>query len=850
MGTRSSSCTYTGLGELTRKQLHSRDGVKFLQTEDFAYNLHGQLTRINQSDLTTNPENDLFGLELVRETVSSGLNNAARFDGGISAVKWTAHNAAQQNKPERQRSYSFTYDELGRMLDATYKARDNRTGLWTLEAGAYDEKVTGYDANGNIQGLQRYMQASASSAREMIDALHYHNEGNRPTTVGDFTGNSRGFTNVDDNIEYVYDANGSVTQDKNKGVTYTYNTLNKVEQQATSAGSIRYTYDASGVTLKRETTIAGNTTTEYYLNGFVYEISPTFTGVRSVPMPEGRAIVATSGATQLTYEYHLRDHLGNLRVAFRHQAGTEELLLTMEPNADEEGEYPHFERVAATRSTNYAYNQPGYNTSVASASVTRVNLGPRNQVPVSHGDKINLNVYYLTPWGAQYSPTGNPESRSSTTAVHPLALVAPTLTVAPIRTPEGAPRSTLMPGLSVSVTGLLQALHHRSPTPTASVIGPPSVLHAYIDWQLLNSDKQVVASGRKLASDYSVGNWHSLALDLDIDLSADEKRTGYLVVQLRNDGYNPVYFDDFTIRHPQDQALVSQENHYYPFGMALSGVAVNTVPVTTLSKEQYNEGSLLQDELLGPEAGVYSTFFRTYDPVLARFNGVDPLADVTSDWSPYQFAMGNPITVNDPTGALSQGDIDFLYSILDAVNNSASSITGLTLSFSSTGGGDIFTLQPRGENGIGDGNGNIVGESIPWWGSKSVLTSTPSMIPYLVNNSDYVIYFKPDDDIVINGYKYLQDGAYPLGPGQSWYHPVDGVKTSLYSNKVFRLPDSGDVTIDKNGNVDLDYYGFGSLVPHIPRMEYGWLDKKPLYKGKPADNWGNLLKSNPYRQKP
>jgi RHS repeat-associated protein len=682
---------YTGLGELTQKQLHSRDAVKFLQTEDFAYNLHGQLTRINQSDLTTNPENDLFGLELVRETVASGLNNTPRYDGGISAVKWMAHNAAQQNQPERERSYRFIYDGLGRMTEAAYAARASAFSSWNLEVGAYDEKVGNYDANGNMQGLQRYTQASANTARVQIDYLTHYYEGNRPTWVDDYAYNNRGFADVIEGQEYVYDANGSITEDKNKGVTYTYNALNKVEQQATATGSIRYSYDATGAVIKREVTTAGTTTTEYYLGGFVYEASPTFTGIRSVPMPEGRALAVQAGAAQLTYEYHLRDHLGNLRVAFRSQAGTEDLVLTMEPNANEEGKYPKFERVTATRSTDYAYNNPGSSNSVASAAVTSATPGPSNEVPVSHGDKVSLSVYYRTPWGTQYAPIVIAQPRLAASRVHPLELVGPALATAPGRSLEGAPRRNVAPGISLSVTGLLKALRRTPTAPTAAKVDPPSIQHAYIDWKLLNSNKQVIASGRKLATDYTTTDWHTMSIDLDIDLSAEDKRTGYLLVQLRNDGANPVYFDDFTIRHPQDQALVSQENHYYPLGMALSGVAVNTVPVTSLSKEQFNEGSLLQDELLGAEAGVYSTFYRTYDPVLGRFNGVDPLADVTTDWSPYQFAMGNPIAANDPTGALTQGELawilDFLSSLDEDVNWNAT--TGMV----TTGGGSIFNLE-------------------------------------------------------------------------------------------------------------------------------------------------------------
>lgn len=85
----------------------------------------------------------------------------------------------------------------------------------------------------------------------------------------------------------------------------------------------------------------------------------------------------------------------------------------------------------------------------------------------------------------------------------------------------------------------------------------------------------------------------------------------------------------------------------------MSGVAVNTISVPDISKQQFNGGSNLEDDLLGSEAGIYSTFFRTYDPTIGRFQGVDPLADTTPEINPYQFALCNPLTYNDPTGALS-----------------------------------------------------------------------------------------------------------------------------------------------------------------------------------------------------
>jgi hypothetical protein len=48
---------------------------------------------------------------------------------------------------------------------------------------------------------------------------------------------------------------------------------------------------------------------------------------------------------------------------------------------------------------------------------------------------------------------------------------------------------------------------------------------------------------------------------------------------------------------------------------------------------------------------LYSTFYRQYDPRIGRFSGVDILSEKTTGMSVYQFAINNPISYNDPTGA-------------------------------------------------------------------------------------------------------------------------------------------------------------------------------------------------------
>ena len=53
----------------------------------------------------------------------------------------------------------------------------------------------------------------------------------------------------------------------------------------------------------------------------------------------------------------------------------------------------------------------------------------------------------------------------------------------------------------------------------------------------------------------------------------------------------------------------------------------------------------------------YETMFRGYDPQIGRFKQVDPLADMFTDWTPYQYAYNDPIYCNDPLG-LANGSGD------------------------------------------------------------------------------------------------------------------------------------------------------------------------------------------------
>ncbi|MDX2303919.1 MAG: RHS repeat-associated core domain-containing protein [Microscillaceae bacterium] len=64
----------------------------------------------------------------------------------------------------------------------------------------------------------------------------------------------------------------------------------------------------------------------------------------------------------------------------------------------------------------------------------------------------------------------------------------------------------------------------------------------------------------------------------------------------------------------------------------------------------YNAQSEKQKDLNGGKGYFYETDFRGYDPQLGRFVQYEPLADLYSGISPYQFAFNNPVRFNDPLG--------------------------------------------------------------------------------------------------------------------------------------------------------------------------------------------------------
>ena len=288
---------------------HAYDELGRLQTDkldngiyatDYAYNIRNWLTGI---------EGGKFSQSL---HYTDGLGVPC-YNGNISSMTWKSGAGATP------RGYKFSYDRLGRLTDAEYGEGPSLS----VNTNRFNEQVTGYDKMGNILGLKRYGQTSATGY-DVIDDLSLSYAGNRLKKVADRSGTStfnNGFEfkdGIDLSTEYEYDENGNLTKDLNKNITaIQYNCLNLPSRVMFANGnSISYLYDAAGRKLRTVHFLEGDSVTTDYCGNVVYE-----NGVPQILLTEVGYVSLTDGK----YHYYLKDHQGNNRVVVDEEGTVEEV---------------------------------------------------------------------------------------------------------------------------------------------------------------------------------------------------------------------------------------------------------------------------------------------------------------------------------------------------------------------------------------------------------------------------------------------------------------------------------------------------------------------------------------------
>jgi RHS repeat-associated protein len=622
---------YNELGELVDKQLHSTDnGASYMQSVDYRYNIRGWLNSINNAALVNNGTNnddddDFFGMELGYET-NIGTNAQTMFNGNISAIKWSNFGA-----PEgiTERAYNYGYDNINRLKSAGHKIKNV---VWADAGNSVKVDNIVYDYNGNIKSLNRRDLLGGN-----MDLLTYSygtgiNQSNKLLSVTDAGNDLEGFKdgNASGN-DYLYDANGNMYQDLNKGIQHIwYNHLNLPDSLDMGGGkTIKYTYDAAGVK-QRQTIYEGSVVKKQtdYIGGFIYED----TVLQLIQHAEGR-IVPPRGDTggEFVYEYHLKDHLGNVRLTFTTEPGEDAYTATLE-NATQQQEqadfHPSYDNITRSNASIYDHTDNGSSTYslMLDGQPNRI-IGLAKSMQVLPGDTVNMQVY-----GKYLAATAT--NNNLATGLFPAITGAFGLTASAT-------------GELLNAYNALEGLFGAGP-----LIGPgdwedDNAPKAYLNYILF--DKNFVA--------YDMGfnqiNIDALEDGTDkthdvLSLEAAVTRPGYIYIYLSNENSKQieVYFDDLTIKHKH--TAVIQTDDYYPFGLAIAGLSGRTENKVE-NRFLYN-GKELQTDL---NLDWYDYGARMYDASLARFTTIDPLAEVLQEaWTPYHYVKNNPVKYMDPTGMI------------------------------------------------------------------------------------------------------------------------------------------------------------------------------------------------------
>jgi len=678
-----SELSYDALGQLKRKLLSTTTGTP-LDSINYDYNIRGWLLGANRAFAKdTLSTANYFGFDLGYDKTAITINgtsksyNAAQYNGNITGELWKSAGDGQVRK------YDFTYDSVNRLTNAAFTQLTNNSFSTNAKIDFSVYNLT-YDANGNILSMQQKGWKPGGSV--IIDSLlyNYYSSSNRlqnvidlvndtASVLGDYRSSKSYMTSLSNNktssaTDYSYDGNGNLIQDLNKDIKrpsangIVYNYLNLPQTIYVSGkGKVDFVYDASGNKLKKiitDSTVSPvKITTTLYIAGNIYENDV----LQFTVSEEGRIrfTLKSTPDSSFTYDYFLKDHLGNVRMVLTSEkkqdiypaATLEGNLNTSTDAAYVEKQYYNIDpsnvvdKSQATGITDYQNNNgnpppnnnPNSNTTANSAKLYKLTAttgggvsGLGITLKVMAGDTLNI-------FGKSYYFQNNTSTNNYNV---PVLDILTGLLGAP--TGAAATKGATAAGLN-GVTDIYNAVNGFL---TNTGRGSGTVPKAYINWILFDDQfNYVTGNFSRVGSANTVKSHYSDAALQNIPVS----KNGYIYVYCSNESPVSVFFDNLQVIHTRGRVL--EETHYYPFGLTMAGISSTRLPNITPNKNLYNSKELQHKEFSdGAGLELYDYGARMYDVQIGRWHIGDPMCEKYYRHSIYSYSINNPLRFVDPTG--------------------------------------------------------------------------------------------------------------------------------------------------------------------------------------------------------